>query len=749
MRARMLALAAGLLLLRFLPQLPPAEALWGLAALGLLLLWRRAAAGLFCLGLAWACLVAQEALDDRLPAELDGRTFWLEGRVSGLPEVRPGLVRFELVDIGSRHAGLPSRLRLSWYDGPRVEAGERWRLAARLKRPHGLVNPQAFDYEAWLLARRIGANGSVKAGERLAASTGVSDWRDRLRNRLSAVDAHGRSGAIAALVVGDDSGLSAADWRVLQDTGTVHLMVISGQHVGILAGLLYALVAGLARWGLWPGRLPWLPWACALAMAGALGYGWLAGFDVPVRRACLMVAVVLLWRLRFRHLGVWQPLLMALCCVLLLDPLASLQPGFWLSFAAVGLLAFVFAGRLGRWSGWQTLPRAQWAMALGLLPLMLALGLPVSLSGPLVNLFAVPWVGLLSVPLALLGTALLWLPGVGEALLWLAGGSLALLFGVLERIAQWQPAWLPAALPVWAGLALGLGALLLLLPAGVPLRLPAVLLLAALLYPPQRQVAPGQAEVWVFDVGQGLSVLVRTRDHALLYDAGPRHGDFDTGERVVLPSLRELGVTDLSMLLVSHADIDHAGGAPAIHRGLPVARVISGEAGALPAELAAQPCESGAAWEWDQVRFRLWRWASARDGNQASCVLLVEAGGERTLFTGDIDEAAERALLASGMDVQAHWLLAAHHGSRTSSSAAFLDAVQADAALISRGRHNAFGHPHPQVLERLRAAGMTIHDSAETGALRVQLGSFAPAVGLRAQPRFWREKGEERSSAPR
>lgn len=740
MRAGMLALAAGLLLLRFLPQLPPPEALYGLVALGLLLLVRWMPAGLFCIGLAWACLNAQWALDERLPAELDGRTFWLEGEVSGLPEIRAGVVRFELVDLSSRHSGLPSKVRLSWYDGPPLRAGERWRVAATLKRPHGLVNPQTFDYEAWLLARRIGANGTVKAGERLAQPSGASGWRDALRVRLAGVEAHGRSGAIAALVVGDDSGLSAADWRVLQDTGTVHLMVISGQHIGILAGLLYAMIAALARRGLWPRRLPWLPWACALAMTGALCYGWLAGFEVPVRRACLMVAVVLLWRLRFRHLGVWQPLLLALCCVLLLDPLASLQAGFWLSFGAAGLLVLVFAARLGRWRWWQTIVRAQWAMTLGLLPLMLALGLPVSLSGPLANLVAVPWVGLLSVPLALLGTALLWVPGVGEGLLWLAGGSLALLFGFLESVARWQPAWLPSALPIWAWLTLAIGALLLLLPAGVPFRLPAVGLLAALLYPPQQPVAPGQAEVWVFDVGQGLSVLVRTRQHALLYDAGPRSGDFDIGERVVVPSLRALGIEQLDRLLISHADSDHAGGALAIQRGLAVHDVISGETAALPPELAARDCVSGEAWQWDEVRFSLWRWPHARDGNQASCVLMVEAQGERLLLTGDIDAAAERALLADGTKVRAHWLLVAHHGSRSSSTSAFLQAVQADAALISRGWHNTFGHPHPQVLERLRVAGTLIHDTAEEGALHVQLGAFGPATGLRSEPRFWREK---------
>ncbi|WP_313055267.1 DNA internalization-related competence protein ComEC/Rec2 [Pseudomonas lopnurensis] len=741
MRTWMLALAVGLALPRFLPELPPAWAYSAVAAFGALLLSRRRlrVVALFCLGLAWACHQAQSALDDRLSASLDGRTFWLEGRVVGLPAVRGDVVRFELEDIASRHAGLPSRLRLSWYGGPQVQAGERWRLAARLKRPHGLVNPQSFDYEAWLLARRIGATGTIKAGERLLSSTASNAWRDRLRMRLMSVSAFDRQGAIAALVVGDDSGLSRADWQVLQDTATVHLMVISGQHVGMLAGLLYGLVALLARWGLWPRQLPWLPWACALALAGALAYGWLAGFNVPVRRACLMVAVVLLWRLRFRHLGVWLPFLLALNGVLLMDPLVSLQPGFWLSFGAVAVLALVFADRLGPWPWWKTLLRAQWAASLGLLPLMLALGLPISASGPLANLIAVPWVSL-TVPFALLGTLLLPLWGIGEALLSAVGWSLAVLFELLTAISAWQPAWLAAGVPAWAWILISLGVLLLLLPAGVPLRALGLVLLLPLAFPPEETLPEGRAQVWLFDVGQGLSVLVRTREHALLYDAGPSYGEFDTGERVVFPSLRTLGVQGLDMLLLSHADNDHAGGAQAIQRLMPVARVVSGQPQRHAPSLVAEPCRSGAEWQWDGVRFRLWQWQAARDSNQMSCVLLVEAGGERLLLTGDIDQAAEQALLDGAMPLQAQWLLLPHHGSRSSSSERFLRSVEPEAALISRSLHNAFGHPHPSVTARLQALGVASYDTALHGAIRIDLGRFSPGHGERAQRRFWREK---------
>src|SRR3989338_5890150 len=659
MRTGIFALVVGLLVLRFLPALPP---LWLLAVLpvaGLMLLpFRSYPIALFLFGFTWACVSAQSALDDRLAQQLDSRTLWLQGQVVGLPEVGEGVVRFQLEQVVSRRDRLPARLRLAWYGGPAVRAGETWRLAVRLKRRHGLVNPQAFDYEAWLLAQRIGATGTVKSGELIAPASGTGAWRDRLRQQLLATPAHGREGALAALVLGDDSGLSTADWQVLQNTGTVHLMVISGQHIGLLAALLYGLVASLARLGLWPRSWPWLPSACLLAFFGALAYGLLAGFEVPVQRACVMIGLVLLWRWRFRHLGVWLPVL----------------------------------------------------------------------------------VGLLVVPLALLGTLLLPVPVVGAALLWVAGWVLDLLFELLTQLALWLPAWLPSALPFWAWLMVALGALVLLLPAAFPMRSLGTLLLLPLLFSPQQRPEYGRAEVWMLDVGQGLAVLVRTQGHDLLYDAGPRFGEFDTGERVVLPSLRALDVRGLDLLLISHSDSDHAGGAAAIQRGLPVRQVLSGEADKLAPSLQAQACASDQHWQWDGVQFSTWRWDGASDGNQASCVLRIEANGERLWLTGDIDSHAERALLNSGLVMPAEWLLAPHHGSRSSSSAAFLEKVRPTAALVSRGAHNAFGHPHAEVIERYRTLEARLYDTVEQGAVRIRLGAFEPAQGLRYRARFWREK---------
>ncbi|MFJ4354120.1 DNA internalization-related competence protein ComEC/Rec2 [Pseudomonas sp. NPDC089428] len=733
MRTGMFALALGLLCLGVLPVLPSVGWLLLLVLVGGVCACTRLwPLGCFLLGLCWACWSAQQALDDRLSAQLDGRTLWLEGQVVGLPTRTAQGVRFELEQPHSRRAELPQRLQLSWFDGPAIHAGEHWRVAVTLQRPAGLLNPHGPDREAQLLARRIGGTGTVKAGQVLQAV--APGWRDALRERLLQVDAFGQEAALVALVLGDGAGLAREQWQALQATGTVHLLVISGQHIGLVAGLMYALVAGLARWGLWPRRWPWLPWACGLALAAALAYGWLAGAGVPVQRACLMLAVVLLWRLRFRQLGAMFPLLLALNLVLLAEPLAALLPGFWLSFAAVAILIYSFAARLGGWRPWQAWTRAQWVIAVGLLPVLLATGLPVSLSAPVANLLAVPWISLAVLPLALLGTLLLPLAGVGEGLLWVAGGLLDILFRLLALLAGWRPAWIPPALPVVAWLLVCAGTLLLLLPRGVPLRgLGGVMLLA--LWVPRDTLPLGQVEVWQLDVGQGLAVLLRTRHHTLLYDTGPAKGETDLGERVVLPTLRKLGVGRLDLMLISHAHADHAGGAAAILRGLPVGRAIGGEA---LGGVQLQPCSSGERWAWDGVDFSLWRWADGQSSNDRSCVLLVEARGERLLLAGDMEAGAERAWLADTEVPRIDWLQAPHHGSRSSSTEAFIRATIPRGVLVSRGRNNSFGHPHVEVVERYRRHGVVIHDTAAEGALRLVLGSHGDVEGVRRQRRFWR-----------
>lgn len=742
----LLALCAGLLLPLFVSVLP--SLWWCLPVWCVLLAWWRwrgysmALVAVFAalLGAMWSVFSAQQHINNRLINELDGRTIWLEGRVEGLSELNEGSTQFYFENAHSRRGVLPTRLRLSWQQAPPLINGETWRLAVKLRGPRGTANPHSFDFEAWLLARHVGAIGSVKRGERLEEASDWQRWRETVRARLLAIEAAGQQGTLAALVLGDASGLNAEGWQILQATGTTHLLVVSGQHITLLAGVLYAAVALLFRYGIWPKKWAWPPIACFFALSGALIYGGLAGWGVPVQRSCLMLALLLFWRWRALPVSMGLALLLVFCVVLILDPLASLQAGFWLSFGAVAILWACFSSRLGVSSIIWPLLASQWAMTIGLLPFLAGLGLPVSITGPLANLLAVPWVSLGVVPLALLGTLLLPIPSLAEPLLWLAGWQLSWLFKGLAWLSADWPAWQGAALSVFAWLLLAIAAWLLLLPRGVPLRASGAVLLLAALLPAAKRLPEGRAEVWMLDVGQGLSVLIRTRHHSLLYDSGPRQEGFDTGEKIVAPVLKGLGVTALDTLLLSHADNDHAGGAPFLMREFPITEVISGEPNGHPAfSLSPNACEDGRTWQWDGVTFTLWRWAAATNANDASCVLRIEAKGERLLLAGDISVAAEQWLRQSKPDLRAEWLVAAHHGSKSSSSSSFLRAVSASNVLISRGLHNSFSHPHPQILARYRVLNQRVWDTAQTGALQISLGAYQLPLSWREQGHFWQQ----------
>ncbi|SEF42229.1 DNA internalization-related competence protein ComEC/Rec2 [Thauera chlorobenzoica] len=736
----------------------------------------------FVAGFGWAGLRAEARLGDALAGTLEGVDVVVRGRIASLPqavgegwrfvfEVEAGEVDAGEVDAGEAGAGetgVPQRLLLSWYPDRRAAAvlpaltpGERWQFVVRLKRPHGFANPSGFDYEAWLLERGVRATGYVRADARLlerepaGLMQQVHRLRAQLRERMLAALVDAPHGAIlVALGVGDQQGIRAQDWAVFRRTGIGHLVSISGLHVA-LVGLLCGGGVG-AAWRRIPAlalRLPAQKARAVAALAGASAYALLAGMGIPVLRAWLMLAVVVLAMLSGRAAAPSRVLAIALFIVLVVDPWAVLAGGFWLSFGAVTVILACTGGRLRAVAGWRAALRIQLALSVALIPLLLALFQSFPLVSPLANLFAVPLVSFVITPLVL---AALLLP----MLLVPAHAATVAMMAVLERLAALEHAlWEQAPPPPWL-LGAGLVAVgLLLLPRATPGRLAApALLLALLSWQPPRPAA-GAFRAVVLDVGQGLAVHVQTRSHELLFDAGPAYGgDADAGGRVVLPYLRATGVRRLDALLLSHEDIDHVGGAVSVLDGIAVGEVMATEpdglvhwAQARRPDTALRRCAAGQSWFWDGVRFDVLHPASAGDGggrlehdNNRSCVLRVWAAGGALLLTGDIEAVAERAILArhGAAAVAAEVVVSAHHGSRSSSSPAFVEASRATAVIHSAGHRNAFGHPHAQVRARWAAAGARNWRTDSQGAVEARFAATADeGAGVSAwrdvQPRYW------------
>ncbi|UHQ55777.1 DNA internalization-related competence protein ComEC/Rec2 [Microbulbifer sp. YPW16] len=727
-----------------------------------------------CLGSGWALWSNQQALHDRLPLELHGSDFLLPVEISSLPERAAGRdpvdgpqdVRFVARVLGAPDmAGITrnmpgQELRLTWYRASpdfaaRLRAGTRWLLPVRLKRPRGSVNPHSFDYEGWLLRQGIYATGYVRPRDAtprfLGRAPGIQVMRESLRDRLARQDPP-RLELVQALLLGDRSGLRHRDKQLLRVTGTAHLVAISGLHVGMVAGF-FALAAGLlcrvaggAGWQLSP-----------LVMGGAailasLAYTLLAGAPLSAQRAMVMTAVFMLALAWGRRTSAGLAYAVALALVLTLQPLAAFSPGFWLSFVAVGALLLAFCGRSGSrsragndlaggtvvgvtrlwaqklWRGTLGLARGQWVVTLFLLVPSLLFFSGVSIAGFAVNLVAVPWIGIVILPLLMLG-ALLGESGAGALLIGLAGQQLDLLMeflGLVGSLGAWQPlgfAGGPASLALCA-----VCLLLLALPNGIPGRhcgwLFAILLAAPLLFPEQRE--PRGLRLTVFDVGQGLAVLAGTGQAHLLYDTGPRsRSGWNAGAAIVSPYLLGEGIGSLDTVVVSHGDSDHSGGLADLLASVPAGQVRApgtlaprlGEAAGMPAARcqAGDTFHVGAAWA--EV---LWPGDPSVSGedNDHSCVVALYWRDLRILLAGDISARVESRLVDTYPSLGPFDLLVApHHGSGSSSSRRFVDWASPRHVVFSAGFRHHFGHPHPKVVARYRASGARVYNTADSGAL--------------------------------
>ena len=791
-----LAATAGVALQLLQPALWPGwrYAVLGVAAvlLGGAAMWARPHAGarrtqqgllllmVVCAAAASFALTGWQALGrpaQRSAPALEGVDVDVIAVVDALPARSSQGLRMQLVVEQAQRANgqaveLPQRLEVTWYAPrgagaalwPAVSAGERWRWTLRLKAPHGARNPHGWDWELWLWAQGIGATGYVRDGpknttpRRLDPAEGrrpVEALRQQVRDAIvaqgavpgaadaepdAANDRRRAFGVVAALVTGDQRSIDIADWEVFRRTGVAHLVSISGLHITMFAWLAMRLLGALWRCS------PWLclRWPAPLAaLWGGVGlaaaYALFSGGGLPAQRTVGMLVVVALLHSTGRRWPWWVVWSVVLAVIALWDPWALCQAGFWLSFVAVGVL--LASGTAGlQPQGWAQrlyqLLREQMVVVLALSPLSLLFFGQVSLVGGLANLLAIPWVTLVVTPLSLLGV--LWHP-LWEAAAWCVQAMAV----VLEALSAWPWASLTRAQAPWwaaaAAIAAGVG---LVLPLPWQWKVLALPLLWPALWWQAPRPAPGEVDMLALDVGQGAAVLLRTAHHSLLFDAGPAWPGGDAGARVVQPLLQALGER-LDMLVLSHGDADHVGGAEAVLAQQPQAQLVGAGAAVVAQRLSRswQPCVAGQQWEWDGVLWQVLHPAAGvqGDGNAASCVLRVQAAnGAAVLLTGDIEAAQEAALLRSGQNLQADVLLAPHHGSRTSSSAAFLAAVAPHTVVVQAGYRNRFGHPAAPVLRRYAAQDLVVQSTPQCGAAHwngVQAQTVACERSLR--PRYW------------
>ena len=736
-------------------------------------------------------LQAARRLSNTLSPALEGRDLIVTGVVASLPQrSSSGLrVRFrvESASLAGSAVTVPPLVSLGWYRGwhedaesarplPAVAAGQRWRLTVR-RQSHGSLNPHGFDFERHAFERGLRATRYVRDAPAALLAQGVGHRVDRLRQRVrDAIDRtvpeRRTAGVLAALAVGDQSAIDRKDWQLFRSTGVAHLVAINGLHITMFAWLAGAMVS--TGWRRWPRGMLAIPAPQAATFGGLLAatlYAVGSGWGIPAQRTIWMLLTVTLLRWGGARWPWPLVLLLAAVAVTLVDPWALLQPGFWLSFAAIALLMgavgrpTVAAGPgdgsqkteeqapawrralRGLWVALRSNARTQAIVSLGLAPLTLVLFQQVSLVGMLANLIAIPLVTLLVTPMALLGTLV--------APLWTVGAwAVQALTAWLAWLASWPHAvWSAPAAPAWAQAAGLLAAALGLLPLPWRLRLLALPLLLPMLMPSPDRPPEGHFELTAVDVGQGTAVLVRTRRHLLVYDAGPQYGrDSDAGDRVLLPLLRARGEPRIDALMLSHRDADHVGGARALLGAMPVGAMLSSLEAAHPLRVAGPPhthCVAGTAWTWDGVGLEIMApqaTAYRLDArpNALSCVLrIASAEGHVALLTGDIERAQERALVGSGEPdrLRSDVLLVPHHGSRTSSTEAFLAAVQPRTAVVQAGYRNRFGHPAADVRARYAARGIALVETTRCGAWRWR--STAPGVGYchrDAARRYWHHR---------
>ena len=713
------------------------------------------------LGFFWALLHAYLNLYPELDRSLEGIDLEVSGQIVSIPSVQARSARFEFVihsaqkTVDGKVVSVPKKIRLNWYGKvPPIQIGEHWKLRVRLKRPWGYANPGGFDYEKWLFEQGIRATGYVrnKGSNHSVQETSVLNpayyLRTTLNKKLDQVQGD-YSAIIKALVLGERGQMSTQRWQVLTQTGTNHLLAISGLHVGIVSGFVYFIVLFL-----WKRseklclRIAAQRVAALAAIFAAVFYAMLAGFSIPTQRAMVMATVVFLSVYSMQSLRPWNILSLALLCVLILDPFSVLSPGFWLSFLAVAIILFSLKQSTSQRPWWFRLIKIQFVLSLGLLPITLLFFQQASLISPVANFFAVPWVSFLVVPVTLVGALLLLISEtLGSWVLQVSQLLLEVFWLVLDYLHALPFASWHHAVPSWAVIPAAFGILLLLAPRGWPSKSLSILLLSPLVFVQPNETPEEDLRLTTLDVGQGLAVVLEVGKQVLVYDTGPKfNSSFNAGEAVVVPYLLSRGIRKVDTLVVSHGDKDHAGGMQGILSNIQVEHVITSKIDEYDYKHLTA-CRAGFTWRWGSVVFKFLHPtenAKARklSDNNSSCVLLVQHPAGGVLLTGDIEKPIEKFLINKYSDqLDIDLLIAPHHGSNSSSTQEFIQVTSPDFVVFATGYRNPYGFPDEKVVLRYEEFGSDLVNTASQGMITFV---FSAKNGLQLLPgyrevrqRFW------------
>lgn len=711
----------------------------------------RSCVGWVLVGVLYSVVHSGLVIRQWLPDNLDGQEIKISGYVSDFPRSTERGWQFDFYSEAMR-----GKIRLGSYDESfKPVFDQKYELLVKLKRPRGLLNFDQYDYQAWLLQSGYIATGYVKSVVSFyPGSPGFflqlrSDIAEKIRN--ADISEYSKS-TLLGLLIGSYADINVLQWHVLRDTGTIHLLSVSGLHIAMVAALVYFCIVRVSCVLVFP--LRWLPseyWGAIAGLSFAIFYAVLSGLSVATQRSLIMVGVSVFQRLLYGRFFFGSSLIISLFIVLLVNPLSVMSAGFWFSFLATAVLLVSNYGWMRSSSLVENFliqpVRIQLLVFVIISPVLLYVyGKVPFLSLPM-NFIAVPWVSFVSLPSAFV--AVLLMPvceSLGNVLLKFSAWTLDIYWTVMDvsvkagNHLQWEMG------------GVGFGSLILMLtglslcclcPRGFKLKVCALLLCLPLLFPRQARLSNNEVELTVLDVGQGLAIIVRTAGHVLVYDVGDHSSDrFDAGRDIVAPALRNLRADKIDMLMISHADSDHAGGIKGLLSEFRAMQLWSGTPEQLSGPESFLPCRSGMQWRWDGVVFKVLApdiSEQATDNNRG-CVLLIDTGKNRLLLTGDIEAEAEQQILTRGMDVQADVLVSPHHGSKTSSSPAFLDAVNPRTIIVSAGFRNRFRHPADLVMKRYEQRRASVLNTAELGAVRMLFSAEGTDIrsALCEQRLFWR-----------